>query len=351
MKRLCILMLIPLLTSCSFVSLERQIYPICMSVDKTDDGKIQLGIQAPKSGGSSTDQANYAILTASGETFDEALRILSASTPYPLHFGQIRLCLIGYPLASALPLRPLLETILELPTMRPNAYVSISMGNAMGVMQNQQPDLGMRLSTHLSLMITRMQREQLLPDSMLSYCVRELSDGRSDLLIGVSAVNPRLVPQETSQPPKGSSESTPAAAMGEPWTDALVPENLIAGLIPHNSDNPVEYLGSAVVSNGAVTGVLTADQTQLCLRLLDEAKRKVARDGEALQLQIHLPKDSPLSQSTGAVSSLMETLQTLRSDPLLFGCIASGAFLTEEAWQAYDFRHRYPEADVWIGVE
>ena len=343
MKRLiCLGLLLPLLSGCSFVTLERQIYPICMSIDATEKGEIQIGVQAPVSGGGSTSQAEYAILSATGETFETALRTLSASVPYPLHFGQIRLCLIGYPLASSAPIRPLLEMLLELPTMRPNAYVSISLGDALSVMQNQKPDFGMRLSTHLNLLISRMQREHLLPDSSLSNCVRELSDGRSDLLIGVSAVNARLLPKENA---------SPAWALGEPWSDALVPPDMVAGLLPHTSGNPVEYLGSAAVSGGEISGVLTADQTQLCLQLMEEAEFKTARDGEFLQLQIHLPKESDLAGNQEQIRGLMEILQAMESDPLLFGCICSMGFLTEEEWREYGFRRRYAGADVWIGVE
>lgn len=340
MKRmLALFCILPLLTGCSFVTLERQIYPICMSVDQTEDGQIQIGVQAPKAGGSSgTAQADYAILTAVGDTFDEALRTLSASTPYPLHFGQIRLCLIGYPLARAVPIRPLLEAILELPTMRPNAYVSVALGSALSVMQNQQPELGARLSTHISLLVTRMQREHLLPNSTLANCVRELSDGRSDFLIGVSAVNARLLPKESPSGEGGDDEAEPAWALGEPWSDAAVESDLLAGFIPHTSENPVEYLGSAALSNGSVAGLLTADETQLCLRLLDEAERRVARDEDYLQLQIHLPTGSDLAENPQAIYDLMETLQALGSDPLLFGCICSMSFPTDEAWNAYGFR-------------
>ena len=353
MKRLfLLLMVLPMLTACSFVTLERQIYPICMSVDISEDGWV-IGVQAPRAeaGGN----ASYEILSATGDTFHHALRTLSASTPYPLHFGQIRLCLIGYPLAVKTEMRGLLRTLLELPTMRPDCYVSIALGSAMDVMQYQKPDFGMRLSTHLSLLLDRMQSERLLPDSSLSACVREMSDGRSDMLIGVSAVNRRLLPEENKTAPGdgnggNQNESQPAFALGEPWSDALLPPDIMAGLVNHTSQNPVEYLGAAALSSHRISGVLTADQVQLALRLREEAQMRVKRMEEQMQLQILLPKESALAQSTDAVYGLMETLQTLHSDPLLFGCICSMSFATDAAWEAYDFRTRYPTAEVAVFV-
>ena len=355
MKKIILLLLcLPLLSSCSFVMIERQIYPICLSLDANDDGKFQVGVQAPRFSGSTTSQASYDILTATGETIDDALRTLSASTPYPLNFSQIRLCLVGYRLAATTPLRPLLRKVMELPTMRPTAYVSISLGTALSVMQTQQPDFGMRLSTHLSLMLDRMRRSHLLPDSTLSYCVRELGDGRSDLIIGLCAVNRALLPEEKEgkQQPQGEQKksSTPAAAMGEPWTDAIVPPDLLAGILPHTSENPVEYLGAAAVSGGRVSGLLTADEVQLMLRLMEEAKCRVLIDGERMQLQILVPEQSALAQNTEAIYSLVETLQALRSDALLFGCKASMQFLTDAAWEQFGFAQRYPSAEKAVGL-
>lgn len=357
MKKLLLLFLcLPLLSSCSFVTMERQIYPICMSVDQTDDGRFLVGVQAPRA--TQSQGASYELIAAQGDTLEETLRILSASTPYPLNFSQIRLCAIGYPLAATTELRPLLRVLLELPTMRPNAYVTIAMGKALTVLEKQQPDFGTRLSTHLNLLLSRAQREHLLPDSTLSFCVRELSDGRSDPLIGVCAVNPRLLPEEKEgqkQPSGGSSSgegsSSPAFALGEPWSDALLPADVLAGLIPHESQNPVEYQGAAAVSDGRVSGLLTADETQLVLRLLDEADIRTAREGDELQLQIIVPKKSPLSQSAEAVYDVMAHLQALDCDPLLFGCRCSMDFLTQQAWDQYRFDRRYPTAGVMFAVK
>lgn len=352
MKKLFLLLLCAFLcTSCSLVTMERQIYPICLSVDASDDGRFQLAVQAPRSSGS--DDASYDIISATGDTLEDAMRVLSASTPYPLNFSQIRLCLIGYRLATTTPLRPLLRTLMEQPTMRPTAYVSIAMASGLDVLQNQQPDFGMRLSTHVNLLLDRLQQEHLLPDSSLSYCVRELSDNRCDLLIGLCAVNQQLIPEEDAakQEGGGQKESAPTFALGEPWSDELLPPNVVAGTIAHTSPNPVEYLGAAAISEGRVSGTLTADETQLALRILDEGKRKAARQGEQLQLQIFLKQDSDLSVQAERIQSLMAKLQSLDSDALLFGGVCAMGFRTNEEWERYGFRGRYKDAEVVIAVE
>ena len=331
MKRLfCLLMLLPLFTGCSHTYLERQVYPICLSIDLTAQGQYRIGLQAPRS--NSGEQSAYEILTGTGDTPEDALRVLAASTPCPINFSQIRLCLLSYGLSSTTPLRPLLRVIFELPGMRPNAQVMVAQGSALEVMQAQKPDFGQRLSTHLNLLFERMQREQNLPDSSLSNCIRELGDGRSDLLLCLCAVNSSIQPDQ------------PAFSVGEPWSDQLLPPNEIAGLLTRSGPNPVEYVGSAAVSDGRVSGMLTAAETQLAVRTLDECTRRVAISGEKLELQVFLPQGSTLDPS--AVEALIEKLQALHSDALRFGCKASISFSTDAAWQAFRFRERYPQADV-----
>ena len=191
-----------------------------------------------------------------------------------------------------------------------------------------------------------------MPDSTLSYCVRELSDERCDLLIGLCAVNQRLVPEEQNAKkesmPSGGSQSSPAFALGEPWNDELLPENVLAGMISHTSPNPVEYLGAAAVSEGRVSGVLTADETQLALRLFKETTRRVARNGDQLQLQILLKEGSDLTDDLPRIDDLMQKLQSLDCDALLFGGICAMGFRTNAEWEAYGFRSRYRTADVVI---
>ena len=342
-----LLFLLPFLTACSHSYLERQVYPICISIDYTG-GVYRVGLQAPQ-GGSGANAA-YDVLSATGETPTDALRVLAASIPYPLNFSQIRLCLLGYEMTATQPLRPLLRTLFELPTMRPNAFVMVAMGDAFEVMQAQKPDFGMRLSTHLNLLFERLRQEQTLPDSTLSTCVRELGDGRSDFLLCLCAVNPQL--KNENQPSRQQQGDTGGSAtvfsIGETWSDQLLPPDVMAGMLPRSSQNPVEYLGAAAVSDGRVSGTLTARETQLAVRTLSEAKLKVAREGDRLQLQIHLPKEGELKTAAAELAGLLGKLQALRSDPLTFGCITSMGFTTDMEWQGYDFRARYPTAEVVI---
>lgn len=217
----------------------------------------------------------------------------------------MRLCLLSYDLASTTHLRPLLRTLFEMPSMRPDAYVMVALGNAAEVMAAQKPDLGMRLSTHLNLLFEQLRQERMLPYSSLSSCVQELGDGKADPLVCICAINQNLVPEQDksqgeasggqqggSDQSGGGGSGTDAAAFagGEPWSGAMLPEDILAGLLPQTSVNPVEYLGSAAVSEGRVSGILTARETQIATLAMIEGRRAVAIDGEQLQLQLFCRK-------------------------------------------------------------
>ncbi len=369
MKRawlLCALLAVgPLLGACSYASLERQVYPICLSVDLDEKGRYQVGVQAPQSS-TESGAAAYDLLTATGDSFSDAMRVLSASTPYPFNFSQVRLCLLSYDLASTTHLRPLLRTLFEMPSMRPDAYVMVALGNAAEVMAAQKPDLGMRLSTHLNLLFEQLRQESMLPYSSLSACVQELGDGKADPLLCICAVNRSLVPDQdnsgggaSGDPPSGSGQSggggsgadAAAFAGGEPWAGGLLPEDILAGLLPQTSVNPVEYLGSAAVSEGRVSGLLTARETQIATLAMIEGRRAVAIDGEQLQLQLFLPASSALAQNRDEVQAVLKKLKALGCDSFGFGWHAAGAFYTDAQLEAYGFRRRFREAQIVTAVE
>ena len=341
-----------MLSACSYASLERQVYPICLSVDLDEQGRYQVGVQAPQSS-TASGAAAYDVLTATGDTFPDAMRVLAASTPYPFNFSQVRLCLLSYDLAATTHLRPLLRTLFEMPSMRPDAYVMVALGSAAEVMAAQKPDLGMRLSTHLNLLFEHLRQESMLPHSSLSACVQELGNGMTDPLLCVCAINRRLVPQqqEDGASDADASGQEPAFAGGESWSGAMLPEDILAGMLPQTSVNPVEYLGSAAVSEGRVSGLLTARETQIATLAMIEGRRAVAIDGEQLQLQLFLPGDSALAQNRGEVQAVLEKLQALGCDSFGFGWHAAGAFYTDAELEAYGFRRRFREAQIVTAVE
>lgn len=378
LKRLLLLGLLALsclaLCGCGYSALERQSFAICMSIDGTKDGKMKLGIQAPKNGkgdDSGGGSAQYEIFSATADTLPDALRLMAATTPYPINLSQLRICYIAYDYATKTELRGMLRYLDGLPTMRPDATVMISLGGAFEAMKEQKPEFGMRMSTHLDILIERLRNEMMLPNSTISHSVRLLGSGLGDPLFSICAVNPSLKPKEQSGGSSGSGGggggsggggsgggggasgggSSPAYAEGEPWSEKLLPEDLLAGMLPRESGNPVEYLGMAAVSDGRVSGLISASRTQLVLRAANEMKKRVIINGEGMTLRLTAKRDSMLDVSAEEVKKAMETLLLLDCDALCFGQTAMGLFSTDADWNAFGFRSRYRRAEIVVDSE
>lgn len=313
----CVLMCL-LLCSCSASSGEKQIFPICMSLDRLPDGRLQLGVQV-----SSMDPSQgYAVFSAAGADFDQALEILGASMPYPLHFGQLRLCMLGYALAAEQPLRTLLEPVAALRTLRPDAAVTVAMGSALETMTAQQPDLGVRLSTYLDQLLARLRQERLAPQETLTDVLSMLGSDRGDPVLGLCAINQNAAGDSSGKDTSSGGQEGEKAqsvfhasgsiAIGEPSPGSDLPSALTAGAMPRQGGNPVEYVGCITTGGGRLTGSLTAAQTRLFLLLRQEARVTSPSPQEAI---IRIPKHIPLTDA----SELVTTLRQMDCDGLGVG--------------------------------
>ncbi len=330
-----LVLLLFLLTGCSASSGEKQIFPICMSLDSLPDGRIQLAVQVS----SMAQEDGYAVFTAAGDSFEEALEILGASMPYPLHFGQLRLCLAGWQTVADKPLAALLEPVGQLDTIRPNAAVFAVMGSAAEAMAAQKPDLGVRLSTYLDQLLTRLRQEKLSPPETLHDVLHMLDSGYGDPLLGLCAINPHMAGDDPadSSGGDGSGQADGSAAqpvfrrsgsiaIGEPSPGNDLPPALTAGVLPREGGNPVEYVGCAVVGGGCITGACTATETRLLLTLREQATvTHVSASGTV----IGVPKGTDLEKT----AQLVTKIQTLGCDALRLGAAEAKQYKTRKEWQ------------------
>ena len=354
------LLCLPLLGGCDAAITERQTFVLCLSLDTTEDGKLSLGVLTPMNGeGASTGAApNYAFFSAMGDGFEETLSILAASTPCPLNFCQLRLCVVSYDLAARQELRPLLKQLTELHSMRPDAVVMIAVGKAEEAIRAINPDFGMRISTYLNIYLERMIDLGLTPGTTLTDCVRGLGSGRGDPLLSICAVNPVVKQEQEKQSQQqsggeGDQKQVDASAVfsgGEPWSAPPVPEGLMAGALPRQGNNPIEYLGSAAVGNGRVSGLLDARETELLLRLRRTARIAVAIDGQRTQLQLRLPKEpeAPDAVPPDEALRVLQKLQALHCDGLGFGGACARTVYTDQEWTELGFENRYARAELYV---
>lgn len=364
-----------LLTGCQSVQLEKEV--IVMGIDKTDMG-VGITVQIPKtaqgegdSGGQESAQkgaSGYMVATAEGKDLPDAMSALLSSIPYSLSFAQLREIVIGEDIAWQDGLEALLWQLLRTPTLRPTAAVLVALGDARSFIQQQKPDFGMRMSKHVDTTMQNLALSGMAPDCPLALVVRYITTHRRDPLVALCAVNEKA--SETFHQENG---------------------NLRAGEIPRTGDNPAEVLGAAALCDGRLCDTLTGYEMQLisalsggtptllltiaddplAIRVRGKAALRAAV-AETLQLQIDVKIDVRKSALTdnlreedevgaemrrmaadalqGDITALMTRLQQKCSDPLGFGSVVAKAFLYDDEYEQYDFRSRYPTAQMVVIV-
>ena len=344
------------LTGCDAISvMERQTYALCFAVDAAEDGGLTLSVQTPVNGSGDDTSATpeYSVFTATGATFEDAMAVLTATTPCTVNFCQLKLCVFGYELASRERLQPLLHKITTISTMRPNAMVAVALGRGEEVLHAIKPDFGMRLSTYLDIFMDRLEKAKLTPRHTVTCLLRDLDTEMMDPIIAVCAVNPAL--QEEAQPQEGdeeqqTQESQTVFARGNIEDEAFSVPGTLAGRMPRTGSNPVEYTGSAAIGEDRVSGLLDAETTQTVLRLAKAARLEVGWDGERTQLRVCLGRRTRMdgALSDERIQKAVETLQGFHCDALGFGGASARCFAYNEEWEKWDIRQRYPTAEILI---
>ena len=229
------------LTGCDAISvMERQTYALCFAVDAAEEGGLTLSVQTPVNGSGDDPSATpeYSVFTATGATFEDAMAVLTATTPCTVNFCQLKLCVFGYELASRERLQPLLHKITTISTMRPNAMVAVALGRGEEVLHAIKPDFGMRLSTYLDIFMDRLEKAKLAPRHTVTCLLRDLDTEMKDPIIAVCAVNPAL--QEEAQPQgegekqQETQESRTVFARGNIEDEAFSVPGVLAGRMPQS---------------------------------------------------------------------------------------------------------------------
>ncbi len=365
-------LVLPFLGSCDTITLERQVFAICMSVDVTEDGQLLLTIQSPlgsPSTGVSDNAAGaegYDIVAAQAEGLFEALHKIEAAIPFPLNFSQLRILILSAEVAGRYDLRPLLLDVFRFTGTRSNACVLVAQGSGTELLHAQKSSFGLRLSTHLDTLIKNLRASGYMPHTTLATCLKTIGSGRRDPLLSLGVINPTLqaaadekkkgtpgsAGQESTQgeSSKKKEEGGGSSAVFAEGGPVLHTEET-AGFLLMQGTNPVELGGAAITSDGVVVGYLTIREMVMYNHLLLNAELRYAIDGESLQLQLILKDESDIERYYDEMLAVVTKLQYLRSDAFGFGGLVAQAFYTDGEWNAYGFAERYPTAQVYIGVE
>ena len=304
----------------------------------------------------------YLTLSAAGVDWPHALAALSGSTPRALRFSQLREVVISLDSLQTVRLQDILSQVGQLQNIRSQAVLVLCRDDARTFLQQQQPQIGKRLSKYLDATLENYDQQGYIPSTTLAAVLRDLSGSWRAPLITYASLN---VYDNLDAPQPGQ------------------PLDVEGGDLPRQGASTAEYVGGvAIGANGDYT-ILTGYEVQLYHLIIGEPQslffafgdryysakwkkphrlrieEKDSRSVLTLELPVIIeysifsgePEAGVTAFLEAEISGLMHKLQSVDCDALGFGSVAARRFATLYEWNAYGWHDRYREADIVVEVK
>ena len=360
---LMLLMIIPALTGCAVTGeVENQAYALVMGVDKTLAGGIDLTIRIPRIGhgdsggeGAVGKGEPYLVLTAGGDDYAQAMEHLQWAAARELNLSHLNLLIVSEALATGADFPALIREIATTRHLYATAGFVVCEGRAGDFIEGQETLLGSHLSSDISAMFRHYAAHGFIPGSTFADLYYATLSCYSD-------------PTGLWGFPDSGEQA--AAAVIETDESSLNAQTKTA--------SSRQYLGTALFRDGVCVGRLDGVET-LCLNLLTrrvdafgfEADGRVwalssalpprvraRRDGDKMRIDVSV---SLVSENPGdpagaeaavarAITQVVDKCKALRVEPFGFAAKAAARFATLDDWLGYDWRARFPRADVRVAV-
>ncbi len=162
MKKLLILVMALLCTSCTALPAEERAFAVALCVEKADDTwQIYARIPAYKTGG------EYLTVSGKGSDIHSALADLNASAPMQTPLSQLRLLVLSDALMQS-DVTTLLEALSNLYDVRQQCAVAVTDANAKEVADALKPDTGARLSKAIDVLHKARTDQGVVPEATLA---------------------------------------------------------------------------------------------------------------------------------------------------------------------------------------
>ena len=380
MKKLLILTLLAailMLSGCSHhAQVENQAFLLVMGLDRTADGQIEMSVQIPSIAGNSDSadgaaspngSANYARMSVTGASYEEALERLDWISPRDLNPAQLKLVVISRDLAESDICPNLINHISQTERLFTATRVAVCEGSAKEFVSSIQPTVGTRLSTDISAMFDHYIGRGFIPRSRLADLYYLMNSVYSDPMTSYAVLEPKALAKSES-----GDEAQPASALSG---------DLASLSSEFESDIPTRYLGAAVFSGGKMRGVLDGEQTictnlllnelnsffynvkEASVELIPEGKIKLTVDTQSdpvrlivkgkLSLsaeELPIDEDALIRHLREDVKNTIRTAQRMGVEPFGFAEAAAKHFLTIEDWVNYGWKRRYLNAQVEVDL-
>jgi len=162
MKKLLILLMMLVCTSCTALPAEERAFTVAVCVEKTEDTwSVHARIPAYKTGG------EYLTISGEGEDVPSAMADLNASAPMQVSLSQVRLLVLSDKL-SATDVSALFEAMSTLYEVRMQCVVAVTDADAKDVADALQPETGARLSKSIDVLLEARTSQGSIPKTTLA---------------------------------------------------------------------------------------------------------------------------------------------------------------------------------------
>ena len=249
--------IVPLLLLCALLGgctqpqqVEGVAFAVILGADLTEEEDIELTVQIPKVGGSSSEgeegtgggTSDYLIASARGATFTDALMALEITVPRDLTLTQVKLLVVSEALARHRKFFNFAESLAKLDQSCASAYFAVCRGNAGDFVREQKPVIGMRVSLGILAMFEHHRTRGYITGTRFADFYYQGVSVFSDPVAILCA----------------TAEGTPQQAGTQGALDGMTPE-----AVPAESENANEYVGAALFRNGLMAGTLDGLETAL----------------------------------------------------------------------------------------
>ena len=370
------LLALALLSGCSnHAQVEHQAFLLVMGLDRAEGGGIEMSAQIPRISGNSQESADgegnssgYAQMSVTGSNYEEALERLDWISPRDLNPAQLKLVVLSRDLAESEDCPELIERLARTERLFTATRVVVCEGRAKDFVSTIRPTVGTRLSTDISALFEHCIGRGFTPRSRLADLYYLQNSVYCDPMVGYAVIGPQM-----QSGGEQSDAAQPASALSA---------ELMELSERFESDIPMRFIGAALFRDGRMCGVLDGAQT-LCANLLQNEmdsfyynfddvsvelipegsiRLRVDADGDAVALRVRgrlslaaeemdIDEEALLDHLNADVKAAIRATQALGVDIFGFAEAAAKRFGTIEDWVNYDWRRRYPGAELDVRLE
>jgi spore germination protein KC len=236
---------------------EEVAYIVAIGIDKAEEeGMVKVTYQIAKpnvDGNKGEGEKDTVLITNSAVTLAESLNLLNSTTSLVPSLSHVKALVVGQEVAR-LGMAKMWGTLTRYREYRGSMFVLVAIGTAREFLEGNKPSFNISVSKYFETMLdSGVETGYYLRTSFHQFYIRLKSNSAQPYatLVGLNPLSGR------------GEISTPKVSGGKS-------NGYIAGNIPLQGSNPIEFAGTAIFKGDTMVGTLSTKETRMLAMLLGE---------------------------------------------------------------------------------